>query len=86
MEVKCCNRLCDTKFCPHCGRQVHGDFDLDGLLAFLRNHQRGKEKELKTRQSEGHSDYHVRLAQRNAQKWKTWADLLEGLIARLQTS
>ena len=84
---KCCGVVCDTPFCPYCGRVVINT-GLGGLLRHIRAQTKAKQVALDTMKNalestgKPQSIGRVVRLERVVAKWTLWGDELERLLAR----
>jgi hypothetical protein len=95
--MKCCNENWTTNFCPTCGKQLLPNHPLIGLLAHCRSTESGKRvtagKHRKSAKCYQEKDVYyyekyekmAAAAEANAEKWKSWGDELQKLIASSQS-
>lgn len=74
--MKCCNRECATRFCPHCGKQIGEPHDLTGLL----NHINRVLKTYKSRLRRGRDCMRSSDLEATIQKWESWHAKLSLLL------
>jgi hypothetical protein len=95
--TECCGEERDTPFCPICGRQLTVGYTLHQLIAYCRQHQKQREKELRRLTDSAEPSpvsftvgndrderrmVRIRHAQQFRDKWKSWADQIESLMQR----
>lgn len=70
--MKCCEKVCDTPFCPFCGRKVREPHPLSGLLEHCE----------KTRASLEKRDLRCpkKSRARSVQKWTNWTQQLREIV------
>jgi hypothetical protein len=90
MGRACCGRVCETSFCPHCGREVAPN-PLSGLLKHVGRRLHERRQQVK-RRAEGLSRTDLTDAQRSraeqryrakealAARWQAWHDALAALM------
>lgn len=91
MSITCCKQQHDTRYCPNCGKQLHGDFTLWGLLHHCEENATKQEEKaerhkgklgIRGQPREGHQ----RQMEQAAKKWRTWATLLRKHLVELPDS
>ena len=90
--AECCGKQCDTPFCPTCGKKLWQPEAL-ALLAHLESRasqleiiaqsraSRQEQKDWSPRDIIKHRGW-VQKSAKSAEKWRAWADLVSGWIAR----
>lgn len=87
----CCNRECETPFCPWCGTDLNQpvnitspskerDWTLDDLMAYLERQHRGAEM-FAARSDEFGDEIGLKVWKHDAVVWEHWASELRQLIA-----
>jgi hypothetical protein len=91
MATECCGANRETPFCPDCGADLRKRNPLGSLLVYLKAQVKAQYSLANTSRRKAEIRYdaeRARLerlagkAEKNALKWQTWAQALEGLLYR----
>lgn len=86
MKCNICGHKSDFPYCPFCGQPLH-DSTLSEIAKYCRVHQKSHEDKVASMNEAGCvRSERIARRQRYADKWKRWADTIESLINKSESS
>lgn len=80
--IECCGKPRASRFCPDCGKLLHDDDSLYGLLKHCRTFAAKYATAAAREARESQPGAEAGHAARSAERWQGWADTLGRLIDR----